>query len=310
MLHNVHRNASVGGVVHQLHDHDRLDDPRGGRHPLAPGRGDHGCPGHPAQALAARVRRISRTRSSRCSRPGPGSCPRSSSSPTASTAMTSAASWSGSHGIATMTNPIVASTIVAGRARGAGRRRLAGAVRRGLHGRAPGVDQRARSGARSWAPRPGRDMRRPRSWRSAWRRSGPASAWPSTTSSSPRCIADRVAAAERPASPRRSAVRIALDPYMFRSTPLTELPGLVADLGLPVHRAVASRGLHPLLPPSTGGPGDRARVQAGARRSGRARCRRCCRCSAGRVRTRTSGRRPCATGGAPSRSPWSWASRS
>jgi myo-inositol catabolism protein IolH len=28
-----------------------------------------------------------------------------------------------------------------------------------------------------------------------------------------------------------TAVKIALDPYMFRSTPLTELPGLVADLG-------------------------------------------------------------------------------
>jgi myo-inositol catabolism protein IolH len=26
-------------------------------------------------------------------------------------------------------------------------------------------------------------------------------------------------------------VQIALDPYMFRTTPLTELPGLVADLG-------------------------------------------------------------------------------
>jgi myo-inositol catabolism protein IolH len=28
-----------------------------------------------------------------------------------------------------------------------------------------------------------------------------------------------------------TAVKIAIDPYMFRSTPLTELPGLVADLG-------------------------------------------------------------------------------
>ena len=32
-------------VLHQLHDHDRFDDPRGRRDPMAPGRGDHGGPG-------------------------------------------------------------------------------------------------------------------------------------------------------------------------------------------------------------------------------------------------------------------------
>ena len=41
--------------VHELHDHDRLDDPRGRHDPLAPRRGDHGRPGRAAEADAARV---------------------------------------------------------------------------------------------------------------------------------------------------------------------------------------------------------------------------------------------------------------
>jgi myo-inositol catabolism protein IolH len=36
-----------------------------------------------------------------------------------------------------------------------------------------------------------------------------------------------------------NTVKLALDPYMFRTTALLELPGLVADR-LPVHRAVAA----------------------------------------------------------------------
>src|SRR5438093_5858168 len=64
---------------------------------------------------------------------------------------------------------------------------------------------------------------RPRSSpKAASRRSEPAAA--------PRC-----GCANDPIStPRRSeaaAMKIALDPYMFRRVPLTELPGLVADLG-------------------------------------------------------------------------------
>ena len=47
--------------------------------------------------------------------------------------------------------------------------------------------------------------------------------------------ASEVSLAERPASTRRprevTAMKIALDPYMLRRVPLTDLPGLVADLG-------------------------------------------------------------------------------
>ena len=59
------------GLVHELHDDDRLDHPRDRHQPLAAGRGDRGGPGHPAAANAEGVRRTSRTRSSRCSRPSP-----------------------------------------------------------------------------------------------------------------------------------------------------------------------------------------------------------------------------------------------
>ena len=42
-------------------------------------------------------------------------------------------------------------------------------------------------------------------------------------------------------------MKVALDPYMFRTTPLLELPALVAELGYRAHRAVAAGRLHPVL---------------------------------------------------------------
>jgi len=47
------RNGGRG--VHELHDHDRFDDPRGGHHPVAARRGDYVGPGDPAEADAEGV---------------------------------------------------------------------------------------------------------------------------------------------------------------------------------------------------------------------------------------------------------------
>src|SRR5262249_59903319 len=74
-------------------------------------------------------------------------------------------------------------------------------------------------------PAPGTATRpRPR-WKAAWRRCG-------------RAAARRYPCPNGPTSTRRSseasevpAMKIALDPYMLRRVPLTDLPGLVADLG-------------------------------------------------------------------------------
>src|SRR4051794_6224112 len=56
--------------------------------------------------------------------------------------------------------------------------------------------------------------------------------WRSSSPSSPISTCDDDARPSLPPTSRKvSAMKIALDPYMFRSTPLLELPGLVADLG-------------------------------------------------------------------------------
>ena len=169
ILHNVHRNPTVPRVVHELHDDDRLDDPRGRHHPLAAGRGDRRGPGHPAEADAkARV----------AAPPGPAvrgvhdrvRDPRrpSSSSPTASTATTSAASSWARTGRRRHDQP---DRRRAGRRPGSTREpvppswrdRFGDAYTR----RAAGVDQR---------PRAGRDRRRPARGRATRRRGSPSSA--------------------------------------------------------------------------------------------------------------------------------------
>ena len=64
-------------------------------------------------------------------------------------------------------------------------------------------------------------------------------------------------------------VKIALDPYMFRTTPLLELPGAGRGARLRVHRALAARGLHPVLQAPAGGRGHDQGVPEGAQGGGR-----------------------------------------
>ena len=83
-------------------------------------------------------------------------------------------------------------------------------------------------------------------------------------------------------------MKIALDPYMFRATPLTELPGLVADLGYEYIELSPREDFIPFF--------EHPRVDAARIRSFKAALAgagvevsaRCCRCSAGPARTRTS----------------------
>ena len=169
MLHNIHRNATVGPeAVHQLHDDDRLDDPRGRHHALDARRGDHVGPGHPAEAHAQGVPAPPGPAVRGVRRRSPGSCRPSSSSPTASTATTSAASswarwarhrWSTRH------------------SRRRSRRARSPSVFRptGASASAPRTPPSSRPGsrgcstARASARPPGRATRRPRWWRSASR---------------------------------------------------------------------------------------------------------------------------------------------
>ncbi len=104
-------------------------------------------------------------------------------------------------------------------------------------------------------------------------------------------------------------MKIALDPYMFRTTPLLELPGLVADLGYEYIELSPREDFipffrHPRVDTATIRAFKGALAGAGVQVSARS-----CRSSAGPARTRTSGRPPSATGSAPSRSRSSWASR-
>ena len=157
--------------LHELHDDDRLDDPRGGRRPA--GSWARRSPRSRSSRRSARrwPSRISRTRSSRCSPRSPGSSRPSSSSPTASTATTSGASSSGSLGtrVAWSTRPSPATTL-AGQDRVPVPTDWRERFGHGLHGRAPGLDQRPGARRDRRARAPGRATRRPRSSRSASRR--------------------------------------------------------------------------------------------------------------------------------------------
>jgi len=93
-------------------------------------------------------------------------------------------------------------------------------------------------------------------------------------------------------------VKLALDPYMFRTTPLLDLPGLVADLGYRyielspredftpfflhprANRDIVSKLKRALTPPAS-------------------RSQPTCRCTGGPDRTRTSARPRCGTGSEP-----------
>ena len=173
---------------------------------------------------------------------------------------------------------------------------LAGALRPGVRRRAAGLDRRGGRRRRSPARAPGTVT--PRRWcrTPAWRRCGPVS-----ESKSPRTNA--------PTSTRRAdPMKIALDPYMFRSTPLARAAAPGRRARLRVHRAVAPGRLHPVLQAPAGG---RRRPWPRSRRSWprpESASPRCCRCSGGPARTRTTGRPPSGTGSVPSRSPPSSAS--
>ena len=101
-------------------------------------------------------------------------------------------------------------------------------------------------------------------------------------------------------------MKIALDPYMLRNMPLLELPGVVADLGYEYIELSPREDFLPFfLHPRANRRAVRG-VQGGAGRRG-VEVASVLPLYAGRARTRTSGRRRCATGSGPSRSPWTWA---
>ena len=98
-------------------------------------------------------------------------------------------------------------------------------------------------------------------------------------------------------------MKIALDPYMFRTTPLLELPGVVADLGfeyieLSPREDFMPFFLHPRVDDTRVAAFKAALDAAGVKVRSRT-----CRSTGGPGRTRTSARPRCATGSAPSRSP-------
>ena len=115
MLHNVHRNATRRRGVHELHDDDRLDDPRGRHHPLAARRGDHGRSRSSRRSGRRSRSRTSRTPSSRSSRPESGILSTVEFFANCQYGYDVRCELVGSTGIATMTNPTVASTIAGGR---------------------------------------------------------------------------------------------------------------------------------------------------------------------------------------------------
>ena len=179
--------------------------------------------------------------------------------------------------------------------------RLAGPLRPGLPRGDAGVGRRPGAGGRQPVPAPGTATRR-RSWPTVpctpWRRA--RAAWSSWWTGPP-CTPDRRHI--RPSPEERRTVKIALDPYMFRTTPLPELPGARRRPRLRVHRALAARGLHAVLPAPAGRPATpsrRSRPRSTRPGSGSPRCSRS---TGGRARTRTSARRRSATGSARSRSP-------
>ena len=97
-------------------------------------------------------------------------------------------------------------------------------------------------------------------------------------------------------------MRVALDPYMLRHVPLTDLPAVVRDLG---YDAIELSPRDDCIPffrhPRIGSVGHR-RLPCGARPRPAWRSSPSCRSSAGPGRTRPSARPRCATGSGPSRS--------
>ena len=276
ILHNVHRNPTVPRVVHELHDDDRLDDPRGRHHA-------GGC-----WARRSRPSRSSR-RSERRRRSPHLQDPQFAVFTTEIRRSSSTVEFfancqygydvrcelvgSRRDGVARATRSSPRTVDVRASTR-------VPVPPTGGSGSAPPTPPSCRpgsaasSGARSSAPAPGRATRRRRvvevgveavSTGERHRRS--------TTSRSPTLYA-RDEDRPRPVHvPDHAADRAA---------------GARRGPRLRAHRAVAARGLHPVLQAPARGHGDDQGVPGGAQGARASRCPRCCRCSAGRVPTRTS----------------------
>ena len=156
---------------------------------------------------------------------------------------------------------------------------------------------------------PGMDRRRPRRRRRSAR--APGTAMPPRWSPTRRCRRCTAAASGSPSSSATSRPCTARsEPHAYRARPVHAPAHPAAGTArrrrrsrLRIDRAVAPRGLHPVLPPSAGRSGH------GSRSSGRhwtqraSSSPRSCPCTAGRARTRTSARPRCATGSGRSSSP-------
>ena len=155
----------------------------------------------------------------------------------------------GSEGTASLVNPVVAAQVTAGiDARPSGAQ-LAGPVRRRLRRRAAGVDQR---------PGAGRDRRPERLGRL---RGDPGHRVRRRGGELRRAPRHRLHGQARAVS-----VKVALDPYMFRTTPLLELPALVAELGYEHIELSPREDFIPFFTAPARGRGDDQGVPDGARR--------------------------------------------
>jgi len=103
-------------------------------------------------------------------------------------------------------------------------------------------------------------------------------------------------------------MQLTLDPYMFRRVPLTELPGLVSELG---YKYIELSPRDDFMPFFLHPRADRGTIAAfkSALSAAGVGVATVLPCIAGPGRTRTSARRPSATGSAPSRSRSSSAAR-
>jgi myo-inositol catabolism protein IolH len=100
-------------------------------------------------------------------------------------------------------------------------------------------------------------------------------------------------------------MKIALDPYMLRREPLTDLPGIVADLG---YEYIELSPREDFLPFFVHPRADRAQIAAFRRALAAAGVQVCSVLprTGGRDRMRMSARQRCGTGSGPSRSRWTW----
>ena len=297
-------------VVHELHDDDRLDDPRGRHHPLAPGRGDHRRPGR---------RRPSGRRKAFPHLQDPQFAMFTTETGILSTVEFFAncqygydvrCELVGSLGTASMTNP----GLVQRSPRGSRREhippdwrdRFGAAYTAELQAWITGLQRGEIVGPSA----PGRATRPPRSSRSASRpcKTGERMAIDYIEKPGHLPLAARRPAPQGRRAPRGDTMKIALDPYMFRTDAARGAAG-------PGRRTWAtstssSRRARTSSRSSSTRASTRAGIRVlpgGARRGGGPGLARSCRCSAGPARTRTSGRPPSATGRAPSRSRRSWA---